>query len=627
FLVASGYSAYFWTRLARLSQKWSVRLLAGLVLWEVIQIVPVQLLAAIQMTGFISRVSMASLAALQVCLLAGSAVWFWMRRPSLSPRLESPSVVGLPTYVRICAGVLAGSYCLFALNALTSFPAGSDALIYHLPLASRWLQEGSLDMPATGAWRFSLPGNAETMMMVLLASGKQSDVVAVNCVAAFMLALSSYLLAMSISKGNKAASAVVTLIVLSVPMVEFQTFSAYVDLIGTAAICAAFALLVSAGVVKKTRPSAVLSPVMLLISALACGISLGTKPVFYFYALMWVAFLGVILWQKRTQGMKAILNAALLAGFGLILPSGFWFARAAIRTGNPVYPIQVTIGHHVLFRGLEPSQITDINFEQNFVRRPREWLIYPWTEWKRNPGYLMIPYTEGSGVGAAFATFVPLGLAFLLFRLLLRGPGYRVDFAVLLLFGLGVLAWSGLMQRVPRFALPLTVFACVLSAPMVAVLQMRRKKAFRVLLVISVLATSAVSSFVPFHALAGRIRTGEWSRAGTYSYPKLIDSLSAGSRVLNASGVDEKNFALEGAALTNHVVTDFEAPSELTPESLRATDADFVAEIIPGGKYSAASLASAGARVVADDFVLAGEDRVHWRIWHVEKLAVDNGTH
>ena len=627
FLLASGCSACLWTRLVPLPRNNSLRLLAGLVLWQGIQIVPVQLLAALQLAGYISHVSMSELAALQVGVLAGTAGWLRMHKSSSSSQIESRPVARLPTSILICAAVLASSYFLFALSGLSSFPSGSDALTYHLPLASRWLQDGSLNLPASAVWRFSLPGNAEIMMMVLLASGAQSAVILLNGVAAVMLALSSYLLSMAISQGDKAASGTVCLIVLSIPMVEFQTFSAYVDLVGTAAICAAFALLVGAGVAEEKRDSALLRPIVLLMSGLACGISLGTKPVFYFYALMWVAFLCAQLWQKRSCGANAILKSALLAGIGLILPSGFWFARAAIRTGNPVYPIQLRMGRHVIFRGVEVSDITPPNYEENFVHRRGEWLTYPWTEWKRDPGYLMIPYAEGSGVGAAFAAFVPLGLAFVFWGLLSHSPMNRTHLTGLLFFGTGVLAWWGFMQRMPRFGLPIAVFACVLSAPMVGALQAHRKRAFEVLLVVSISATSVISSFVPFHTLAGMIRTRKWERAQIYAYPKLIDNLPTGSRVLNASGLSEKNFPLEGAALTNHVITDFEAPSELTPESLRATGADFVAEIVPGGKYSTASLADEGARVMANDVVPSGEERLHWRIWQVQKLPTAKDAH
>jgi len=89
-----------------------------------------------------------------------------------------------------------------------------------------------------------------------------------------------------------------------------------------------------------------------------------------------------------------------------------------------------------------------------------------------------------------------------------------------------------------------------------------------------------------------------------------IDDLPSGSRVLNATGVQENNFQWREGN-TNRVIAGFEAPTDLTPESLRATAADFVVEVIPGSKYPAASLENAGAKVVADTTVLAGEDRVH----------------
>src|SRR5216683_585211 len=631
-MLASACSAYLCTRRLRLPPGRALRFLAGLVPWEAIQIVPVQLLAAMQIAGLVPQLTMRLLATSQIVSLAGACGWFWSRKTSSASAAQSESPAPrLPTYIFVSILVLASSYCLFALDVFTSFPSGSDALIYHLPLALRWLQDGSLNLPASRVWPFSLAGNAEIVMMILLSSGIQAAVVLVNWIAATMLALSAYLLAMWMSKGNKVASVTVCLIVMSVPMVEFQTFSAYVDLFGTAAICAAFALALSGSSAQGKKAPSFLEAPLSLIAALACGISLGTKPIFYFYAFVWAAFLFFVLWQKRSPGTRAFLRPALLACIGLLLPSGFWFARAAIQTGNPVYPIQVRVGQQVIFRGVDPSQIAGANFgentvgtkfEENFVHAPREWLIYPWTEWKRYSGYLMIPYSEGSGTGAVFATFVPVAVLVFFYFTLTRSRT-QADWIALSLFVLLGLAWWLVMQRVPRYGLPIIVFACVLSVSAIGALHARSRRAFGILLVSSLIATCGVSSFVPFHTLAGRIRVREWSRAQIYGYPKLIDDLPPGSRVLNATELQEKNFPLAGKALTNRVIAGFEAPSDLTPESLRATAADFVVETVPGGKYQPASLVNAGAKVVADTTVLAGEDRVHWRIWQVEKQAAE----
>ena len=98
----------------------------------------------------------------------------------------------------------------------------------------------------------------------------------------------------------------------------------------------------------------------------------------------------------------------------------------------------------------------------------------------------------------------------------------------------------------------------------------------------------------------------------------MIDELPSGSVVLNASGIEEKNFSLAGKQLTNRVIASFEAPAELTPESLHVSQADYLAEIVPGGKYSEFSLTSSGATVMDDELVPTGEDKIRWRIWKVE---------
>src|SRR5207302_643253 len=147
---------------------------------------------------------MRMLAEMQIVILAGA--WIWLRKQRTPPGTtppQSPPAAQLPTYILVSMVVLASSYSLFALDVFTSFPSGSDALIYHLPLALRWLQDGSLSLPASGVWPLSLPGNAEIIMMVLLSSGMQSGIVLVNLIAVAMLILSAYSLAMWMSAGNK----------------------------------------------------------------------------------------------------------------------------------------------------------------------------------------------------------------------------------------------------------------------------------------------------------------------------------------------------------------------------------------------------------------------------------------
>ncbi len=639
-ILSSGVSAYLLSRHTGLPPGKAVRLLAALVLWEAIQLVPVQILATLQLLGAMKRVSVPAIAAAQAAVLVSTAIWCFARK--CPPSDSEPGVSGdeaVPRYLLLTIAVLLCSYLAFAVSALTGFPAGSDAVIYHLPLALRWLQDGSLGIPASGSWQYSMPGNAEIGMMVLLSSGKQSVVVMVSWIAAVALTVSTYLLALWMSKGNRLAAITACLIVLSVPMIEFQVFSAYVDLLGTAGVLAAFALVASvwegrshvgrseakssggesSDGERSGNNSAELAPAICFVAGLACGISLGTKQVYYFYAAVFCAFMACMFWVKRRFGAKALLKSAGLVLLGMSLPSIFWFARAWSLTGNPVYPIQMKVGARVLFAGYEPSQITARDFEFNFIRDKTEWLVYPWTEWKRSPGYLKVPYGEGEGFGAAFATFVPLGVLFLVVRTCFLKEYSPRNWILLFSFGALVLSWWVLMERLLRFGQAVWVFACVLSVPFVVTLQARRRRSFAALLLSSVIVTSAICTSVPLHILAGRVRKHLWSRSQSYNYPAFIDQLPAGTVVLNASGIKEKNFPLAGKHLTNRVIASFEAPPELTPESVRASGADYVLEVVPGGQYPESSLVRSCGSVVDDELVATGESKVRWRIWKVEK--------
>jgi hypothetical protein len=284
-----------------------------------------------------------------------------------------------------------------------------------------------------------------------------------------------------------------------------------------------------------------------------------------------------------------------------------------------MFPMRVSVGNHVVLEGYTASQITNPLFDENFVRSRREWFVYPWTEWKRNSGYLMIPYGEGSGVGAAFASIVVIGLAFLSYRAFIqRGPNPS-DRRLILVLVVSLLAWWFVLHRVPRFGLPILVLACVLAAPFVEALMSYRERAFAILLLGSLVITGAISSFVPFHELLGRVRTGRWTRADFYAYPPLIDELPPGSCVMNYTKLEEQNFSLAGKGLGNRVVPAFEVSSPLTREFLQQHNVDFVAEIVSESKEAPAPPLPGSMSLVSTQVVKSGENSVHWRVWRVKR--------
>lgn len=610
-LLLSGAAAYVVSSRLCLPGGRAVRVLAMLVLWEAMEIIAVQVLATLQLLHLIERVSIPKTAVVELVVLALVVLWS-LRTPRPGQVADDPDRKAVPGYVLIAAGIVACSYVAFTINALTCYPLGSDVLIYHLPLATRWLQEGSLAMPASHVWRFSLPGNAEIGVMVLLSSGWQPAVVIASWIPAAMVATSTYLLSMWISGQQRTVALISTLLVLTIPMIEWQAFSAYVDLLATAGVLAALALVLAAG-----RNGARIPPAIWLLSGLACGISIGTKPVYYLYAALFCVFIVGAIWYAHHAGERHLVKASALVVLGLLLPSSFWFARAVVETANPIYPMKVTVGQRIMFPGYARSEITEPDYELNSVQHQLGWLLYPWTEWKKLPGFLKIPYGEGDGLGAAFATFVPLGMAYFVLLVLRDSSSRQRNVALLAAFVIMFLCWWLVMQRVLRFGQVIAIFTCVLSVPLLALLHTRQRHSFAALFVVVVGITSLISASVPLHLLAGRVRKHVWSRAAVYTYPKVIDELPPGSGVLNATGDKARNFALIGRRLSNKLIANFEAPSDPTPEALHSVGAQYIVEIVPGALYPDGSLASAGAVLIDDEMVPSGEEKVHWRIWRM----------
>jgi hypothetical protein len=625
FFIASGCSAYLWSRLLTFPLDRSIRLLSGIVLWEIIQLVPVHLLAGLQIAGLIARLTIPSLAAFQGAILAGSLVYMVWRRPRPSPERPAGSAPKLPLFLVVSIAILTCSYLVFALDLFTSFPNGSDEIAYHLPLAVHWLQTGSLAIPPTRTWRFSLPGNSEIEAMMLLATGKESAVALFNWPALAALVTATYLLAKRLTRGNRVAATAVVLVLLSIPIVEFQALSAYVDLFGTAFLLVGFVLLIRKENTGGTRSPEtdgsrpVFASSGLFLSAAACGISLGTKPIFWVYGAGYSVLAVFSLWKSLgKRSGAAFARGIVLIAIGLLLPSAFWFGRAVQATRNPVFPMQIAVAGHVVFPGYPSTGWFEQKFEMNFVRSRSEWFIYPWTEWKRDPGYLLIPYGEGSGVGAAFAALVPIGVLFLIYRSLILRLQNRTEVILLLVLALSLVVWWFLLYRIPRYGLPILVFTCLLTAPLVAFLHTYRRRGFEMLFLILMSVTFAISTFMPVHELLGRIRGRNWTRHEFYGYPPFLDHLSPGSCVLNATGLEEKNYPLTGMSLGNCVVPAFEISGPLTANFLAENGVDYIAEIIPEQRETRiANIPS--VTLVKSELVKNGETKVRWRVWKVAK--------
>jgi hypothetical protein len=535
----------------------------------------------------------------------------------------------------LSAFVLAGTYLLFACDLLTSFPEGWDALSYHFPVSLRLLQEGTLSIPDPKVWQLSLPANAEIGMALLLGTAYQSLAPVINWLAVVILAFATYIIGMKIS-GNREAAFGTTLIALSIPIVQFQTFAALIDLFGTAFLLAAVAIFLVRPPVTGPRTGWD-SLTVIVLSALACGISVGSKPIYFVFGAVFFTIAvttSVVDYKRSGKSLTQIAVLVLVLTAAVATPCVFWFARGLVTTGNPVYPLRVAVGSHVLFDGYHSEQITTQDDENNYVRSRSEWLIYPWTEWKRGRSWDQMTYGTNSGYGAAFAAFVPLGLLYAARELLRRKLGLNQSILFIAFCFLAVIWWF-FLRRQPRFGLPLWVAACSLSTPLLLTLIRFDSMLFRLLFVCTVVSTCVIDSSRPAQAMLGRIRTGQHSRAGFYDYPRVIDQLPSGSRVLNYSQSYHNNFALAGVNLGTRVVPFYALPApvngkldidpsfrnhRLTDDLIRNYNADYVVEQLDDPKASPPP-PSIGLFLDSDTLFTNGDDKKQsrWRIWRIMK--------
>jgi hypothetical protein len=639
--VASLFSAHICCKRLLRTRERTIFFLSVMVLWITLLIVSVQFLGELEIVGIISRVTLPGIALLLLVVLGGAVTLSFACRP-LTTLSFGHVAAGfhekLPFYLKLSLTILGGSYLLFAINLCTSFPKGTDALSYHMPLALKWLQEGSLRISSDKAWQFSLPGNGEIIAMLALATGKQFLVPLGSWVASIVLATAAYSLAVRFSNGAKVPALSAILVVFSMPMVEFQAFSAYVDIFGTGFLFAAVTLWThryhSQIVAEGTTPVQSLSLGALAVSGLACGVSLGTKTTFLPYCAMFLAGVIYILWKERHIHKEPV---SLLVGIflvGILLPSTFWNVRALHATGNPIYPIPVSLGSHEIFTGFQPATKLLVDDppggpsnqgDHKFVRHASEWLIYPWTEWLNSFGD-DVPTVNGeaSGLGGAFATFVVVGVGFAAYQCASgSGPPQVLGATRTVLLGLSVslLIWVFAMHRVLRYGLPIWIFACLLAAPAFALLMKACPGASAVLFVCAISTTCAISSLVPFHEFAGNLLSGRWSRSAIYAYPGFIDELPPGTCILNDSQMREKNFPLAGSKLSNKVVTNFEAPQEITPAFISSRKIDYIVQIEPliaPVKHTPdSSLAALPESVASTEVFHATQLALVWRIWKV----------
>ena len=222
----------------------------------------------------------------------------------------------------------------------------SDGPIYHLYFAARWWKAQSLELIATpfgenGATYFPAVGDLWFTALMIAWGG---DRLAKIGQAPFLLVagLTSYALCRRFGAGRPASALAACWSVASSPLMLFS-FEANVDTLFVAGYLLAVYFFARYAIGDDGWPS-------LVLGALAAGSALGTKATGVVFVPP-LLLLGMLSALVRGSGMRAKAAGAATIAFMPLSVAGFWYARNAILTGNPLYPLHLTIFGRVVLAG------------------------------------------------------------------------------------------------------------------------------------------------------------------------------------------------------------------------------------------------------------------------------------
>jgi len=222
----------------------------------------------------------------------------------------------------------------------------SDGPIYHLYFAIRWWKEGRLSLvpvPFGECAATYFPANGDLWFTWLITTFGSDHPARVGQVPFLGLAcIAAFGIARRLGAGRNSALIASCWFVSLVPLLLF-TFEPNVDTIFVANYLAAVYFLLR---YWNGRPG----PSGPLLAGLAAGLALGTKPVGLVFVapLLLLAILG--LWTIPEPSRRAA-KATVLLVWGTISTSAFWYVRNAIITGNPLYPLHLTLFGFTIFPG------------------------------------------------------------------------------------------------------------------------------------------------------------------------------------------------------------------------------------------------------------------------------------
>lgn len=612
-------SSYILCRKFALSSHSETNVLSASLIFVFLYLLSVHLVATLELSNIFHSVSLPHIVSIQVLILLGIFGICYRSRPANNIPLKYPrwyhAFTESPHYIQATAVILFFTMCIFAFNLLTGYPKGYDALTYHFLIAARWFQEKSLRLPPNPYWPYCLPGNAHIGMMIMMSSGFQSLITVMNIIASCISGCATYGIAFKLSQ-HRPAALLSTIVFFSIPIVQFQTFTGYVDLYGAAFILAGIAIFLYRFEPPQSIAGVRWYAISVFLSGCAWGIAVGTKQTYYVYGFAcFIGALITILFEHKNRYQMTLLFSLLLA-IGIFIPCYYWFLRAFEATGNPFYPFSIKLSQWMNPSSFRPERMMPSGYaDSKYVRSMLGWFVYPWVEYQRGGTF---SYNPGSGFGAAFAAAVPVGVMFSAVSTVKNWhkKANRLYLTMLLTLLVMLLLWWFVLDRVPRFLIPALALACGLTAPVFANLIRAKLRIFKVLILSSISLTCAMLIATPLYQLHSRIQSDSWQRSTEYHYPPFIDQLPEGSVIWNR-GHPLSNFPLVGRYLSNKVIPkSWGSYYHTTQEFLQKEKIEYIAI---SGEFLCDDCNKYGTLIYKDKAVKTPKIYQNWRIWKVDK--------
>jgi hypothetical protein len=614
-------SSHILCRQFALASHSQTKVLTALSIFVLLYLLPVHLAATLELFNIFSSVSLPHIVFIQILILLGLiGIWYHSRPANSVPLkhlLSYHTFTANPWYIQAAGVILFFTMGIFALNLLTGYPRGYDALTYHYLIATRWFQEKSLRLPPNLGWQYCLPGNAHIGMMIMMHTGFQSLILVMNILASCISGFATYAIAFKLSR-HRSASLLSTIVFLSIPIVQFQTFTGYVDLYGAAFILAGLSIFLYRLEPPKSIAKARWYAISVLLSGCAWGIAVGTKQTYYVYAFVFFTGAIVTIFFEHKKRYHTALLLSLLMATGVFMPCYYWFLRSFEATGNLFYPLSIKLSLWMDPSASRPERMMPEGYaDSKYVRSMLEWFVYPWVEYKRGGS----SYSPGSGFGAAFATTITVGVMVSALSTIKNWYKKKNRLQLALLFALFLMAllWWFVLDRVPRFVIPALALACGLTAPVFA--RLINAKIFKALILSSVSVTCVLLLPLPAYQLYSRIQSGVWQRSSEYHYPSLIDQLPNGSVIWNR-GHELSNFPLAGRYLSNKVITRYGGYHTIwgglhtTQDFIEKEKIDY---ITTNGQIMCNDCNTYGTLIYKDKAVKTPKIYQNWQIWKVDK--------